>query len=530
MYKFETENILLQTGLFWQYPVKTEEIFYEQNKDNVDFCGIPWATIIDKKCDTNSLFKFLLPFFKHKNYYTCCQHISFRKLIPLMKILGIKEVYTPHKVIGEDFINGVKLLPCPLYAVNIEDPKRNKFFSNIDFENCERTFLYSFMGGVQQDYLSSIRKNIFKMNHPNNTFIKNTGQWHFNNVVYSNKQNKNNDLNIDKRHIDNTEKYNEILLNSRFSLCPSGTGPNSIRFWESIAVGAIPILLADTLELPYGLEWDKAIIRLKEKELTNLPNILGNISIEQEQKMRKNCICIYNKLKNNFKNNIQNTINPDKPVLFTSYLCDINDSIVQNILLKWKKLNPECNILYFSDNDIKNFFKETDYYETYSKMKNGVAIADFFRINYINKYGGFWFDIDIEPFKFNLNHNNNIQLYDCGFGNISYMFIGGKPKQKLFEDTIKIVNENIIQNVINKKKSVLDITGPRVIQNLVFSKLNIQNKDNNFKCVDDDKIFLEGTDYEFKYNKINITSTKTNDYIKLQEKYNKKQYQYYNYI
>lgn len=305
---FETEKILSQTGLFWQYPVKTEEIFYEQNKDKVDFCGIPWATIIDKHVDTNYLFKFLLPFFKHKNYYTCCQHIHFKRLVPLMKLLGVKKLYTPHKVIGEDFIYGVELKPCPLYAVNIEDPKRNAFFDKKDFVNYERQYLYSFMGGVQNNYISSIRNDIFNMKHPSNTFIKNTGQWHFNNVVYSNKQNKNKELNIDKKHLYNTEKYNELLLNSRFSLCPSGSGPNSIRFWESLAVGSIPILLADTLELPDGPEWKDAIIRLPEKNLTLLPKILDEITKETEQQMREKCIEIYNKLKNNFSNKKTKTL------------------------------------------------------------------------------------------------------------------------------------------------------------------------------------------------------------------------------
>ena len=35
--------------------------------------------------------------------------------------------------------------------------------------------------------------------------------------------------------------------------------------------------------------------------------------------------------------------------------------------------------------------------EIYKKLRNGVAKADFFRICYINTYGGYWFDIDLEP-------------------------------------------------------------------------------------------------------------------------------------
>ena len=41
-----------------------------------------------------------------------------------------------------------------------------------------------------------------------------------------------------------------LLLNSKYTLCPSGSGPNSIRLWESLACGSIPIILSDTLDLP----------------------------------------------------------------------------------------------------------------------------------------------------------------------------------------------------------------------------------------------------------------------------------------
>ena len=63
---------------------------------------------------------------------------------------------------------------------------------------------------------------------------------------------------------------------SRYSLCPSGAGPNSIRLWESLAVGAIPIILADTLELPEHEDWDKAVLRVPEKDLGKRDN-LNNI-------------------------------------------------------------------------------------------------------------------------------------------------------------------------------------------------------------------------------------------------------------
>lgn len=299
---FDTKKLLKLTNLFWQYPVITEKEFYNQNKKDNNYCGIPWATIIDKKVPINVLFRILIPYMQHKNYYTCCQHIYFRCLIKLFKVLGITTVYSPHKIIGEDIIDGVIIKSCPLYAVNIEDTNKNKTFKGVDFLNIKRKYLYSFAGGFQIGYLTSIRLDIFNMKHPSNTYIKNTGGWHFNDVVYNMKQNSKAELNISNEHNDKTESYNKLLLSSRYSLCPSGTGPNSIRFWESLAVGAIPVLLADTLELPNNKLWDKAIIRIKESNYENIPSILNNITEEEEKKMRKTCLTLYNELKNNYRN------------------------------------------------------------------------------------------------------------------------------------------------------------------------------------------------------------------------------------
>lgn len=216
--------------------------------------------------------------------------------------------------------------------------------------------------------------------------------------------------------------------------------------------------------------------------------------------------------------------------LFTSYLCNKEEPLVQDILLKWKSLNPNSNILYFSDSDVENFFKETPYFDIYNKMKNGVAIADFFRICYINKYGGFWFDIDLEPFQVNITNDHNIQLFDCGYGNISYMFIGGRSNQKLFNDIINEVINNIKRNIPNKYQEIMEITGPRIIQNIIYKKMNIKNFDGNFKAQDKPQIYLTNTDYEFNYSRIHIKNTKINTYILLQKKYNKKPYSFYNFI
>ena len=221
-------------------------------------------------------------------------------------------------------------------------------------------------------------------------------------------------------------------------------------------------------------------------------------------------------------------------VLFTSYKCSRQNKIVKSILKEWEDLNPTWKIKYFSDKMIDNFFLKTEYYETFKLLRTGVAKADFFRISYINKYGGYWFDIDLQPIKLKINTDNNIHLFDVGFGNISYMLIGGKPNQKLLSEVIDKVNENILNNINYKKTHILNITGPKIIQDIIFKKLNIKNnrlkKKNVFPASYKTKIYLNNTNYEFEYTKINIKTHKTNKYKQLLRNYNQYDHCRYNYI
>ena len=76
------DNILVQLGLFWQYPVVTEKTFYEQNKGDPNYFPFPWATVIDKKVNLQRLLEILKQIIPmNKNYYTCCQHIYFENFL-----------------------------------------------------------------------------------------------------------------------------------------------------------------------------------------------------------------------------------------------------------------------------------------------------------------------------------------------------------------------------------------------------------------------------------------------------------------
>ena len=300
---FNTEYFLNYTGLFWQYPAITEKKFYEQNKHDEAYVGIPWATIIDKCVQLQKIYNTIKSSLPAKNYYTCCQHIKFKQLLPLFKALNITKVYVSHKEKGIDMIQDIRLLPCPIYALNIEDNKFNKEIKEAkDVLTHDRDILFSFVGGYHPTiYMSDIRKKIYALEKRDGVVIENTGDWHLNKLVYHPSQNNKQTLNLNDQHMSQTCDYNKLLLKSRYTLAPSGSGPNSIRFWEALGAGSIPVLLADTLELPAHELWDKTIVRIAEKDVYRVYEILGEISEEEENRRRENCLRVYTFFKDNYK-------------------------------------------------------------------------------------------------------------------------------------------------------------------------------------------------------------------------------------
>ncbi|MDA9048113.1 glycosyltransferase family 47 protein, partial [Hellea sp.] len=151
-----------------------------------------------------------------------------------------------------------------------------------------RDLLFSFVGAYEPElYLSPVRKWIFNLEHNKNWVIVSRGQWHFEDEVYGRQIGGKNLSEKNEQSLKNDAVYfSDVLSRSCFSLCPSGSGPNSIRFWESLGFGAIPVLLSDTLRLPgHHAEWNDAIIRIRETEsdVLSLPAKLKALAKNEEK-------------------------------------------------------------------------------------------------------------------------------------------------------------------------------------------------------------------------------------------------------
>jgi hypothetical protein len=70
------------------------------------------------------------------------------------------------------------------------------------------------------------------------------------------------------------ERFRETLLRSRFVLCPRGKGTSSIRLYETLAAGRVPVIVADDWVAAPGPDWERFSIRWPEGRTNGLIDLL----------------------------------------------------------------------------------------------------------------------------------------------------------------------------------------------------------------------------------------------------------------
>ncbi|MDR7126693.1 exostosin family protein [Pseudotabrizicola sp. 4114] len=298
----EADRLIVAYDHNWQFPAITEQHAYEKlvqdthlrhGDESVRYLAFPWATLIDnllhnkKNPERTAFFKQKLLSLKPqlqgaRTVVTVCQHIHMLRFQSIFHEMGVTDIFWSHAVKGLPGLPDhpeIALHPFPLYPVQAEGhwnapPKRKKH-------------LYSFVGAKANQYYLTEARNIIidDLSKTKTGFIVGNETWHYNKVVY--------DFQVrglvDKPDalVDNSasEQFRQLLLESVFSLCPSGTGPNSIRLWESIGLGSIPVIIADTLALPGDPAlWEQAAVFCAEDRasIMALPARLAKLHSDPE--------------------------------------------------------------------------------------------------------------------------------------------------------------------------------------------------------------------------------------------------------
>lgn len=304
---------------FWQYPAATERQALGNHLalaggGHIDtatgrlhtYVGLPWATYIDKKQYPPEVATWLKPRLAGMRalaqsaglqlaVHTVCQQIHWRRFVENFRTLGITDLHLSHcehqaqeEVAGA----GLRLHSWPLIAVNVEDPSRRE---GLDFDRPvqQRRYLATFIGAHMKHYRTDVRLRLLQAAQAfgqADVVVDLGSEWHFNKIVYTeqvaNKKIAATDL---QAHDAATVRYNQVLSDSVFSLCPEGAGPNTLRIWESLAVGAIPVIMADTWQLPPARRGEPALadcsVVWPGSDLRGLFEMLAAIPLAQRERM-----------------------------------------------------------------------------------------------------------------------------------------------------------------------------------------------------------------------------------------------------
>lgn len=265
-------NNILAYDADWQYPAITEQHAFHQLQslgavpDGVTYVAYPWATLIDKMHRKSADLNTYLERFKtfcaqlpaETIKVTCCQHIKMKEELQLFHQAGISEIFWTHATrddIAAGVQDGLRLHAFPLFPVQANDDQALSGASAQPDSSEQRPHLFSFIGArANQHYLTGSRNWILDIlaEDPRGQIIG-RDSWHYNKVVYEHQvRDPSARKGAAQNFIDNSasEQFRTSLLSTVFSLCPSGTGPNSIRLWESLGLGAIPVILADSWAPP----------------------------------------------------------------------------------------------------------------------------------------------------------------------------------------------------------------------------------------------------------------------------------------
>jgi hypothetical protein len=77
-----------------------------------------------------------------------------------------------------------------------------------------------------------------------------------------------------ERFAERRRHFTEILGRSRFVLCPRGNGVSSVRLYEALAAGAVPVIIADQWSPPPGPDWERCVLRWPEGRVDGVIELL----------------------------------------------------------------------------------------------------------------------------------------------------------------------------------------------------------------------------------------------------------------
>nr|GEX27817.1 probable glucuronoxylan glucuronosyltransferase IRX7 [Tanacetum cinerariifolium] len=84
--------------------------------------------------------------------------------------------------------------------------------------------------------------------------------------------------------------YQSEIVRSVFCLCPLGWAPWSPRLVESVALGCVPVIIADGIQLPFEstIPWSDISLTVRETDVAKLGKVLDNVASTNLSAIQRN--------------------------------------------------------------------------------------------------------------------------------------------------------------------------------------------------------------------------------------------------
>lgn len=141
----------------------------------------------------------------------------------------------------------------------------NTGVQGIYHSKAERQWLYSFVGSASH----ACRKPVLKLKDKNARIID-TSEFCTWNPMQTSKYAF-------------QKLYTQTMAGSQFILCPRGIGPASLRLYETMESGRVPVIISDSWVAPPQIDWSFAV-RIPESRIADIPNILLELEPQSQER------------------------------------------------------------------------------------------------------------------------------------------------------------------------------------------------------------------------------------------------------
>lgn len=125
----------------------------------------------------------------------------------------------------------------------------------------QAVYLYSFVGNARNH---PVREAICRLRDPRAYLRDSSGD------------DRQQDDGVGGANRDRGLHYRDVMVRSKFVLCPRGIGVSSWRLFETLRAGRVPVVLSDDWVRPPGPDWDACCLYVPEARVGDLPRLLAD--------------------------------------------------------------------------------------------------------------------------------------------------------------------------------------------------------------------------------------------------------------